>query len=55
LHHARAAAFAEKHLDSDRDLELGRGLFRVKRREEPGAAGTEDEDVRIEPLHPIGE
>ena len=45
LHHAGAAAFPEQALDRDRDLELGRRVLGMQRREQPGAAGAEDEDV----------
>ena len=48
LHHAGAAAFAEQALHRDGDVELGRRLLGVQRREQPGAAGAEDEDVGVE-------
>src|SRR6185437_331107 len=51
LHHARAAAFAEQTLDGDGDRQAGRRLLGVERREEPGAAGAEDENVGGEALH----
>src|SRR6185312_1138798 len=51
LHHARAAAFAEQALDRDGDVEIGVGLLGVQRREQPGAAGAEDEDVGFERVH----
>ena len=50
LHHARAAAFAEQALGGDRDVEIGIGLMRMQRREQPGAAGAEDQNVGVEPL-----
>ena len=50
LDHARAAALAEQALDRDRDRQLGRGLVRVQRREQAGAAGAEDQDVGLQPL-----
>src|SRR3954471_16064113 len=48
LHHARAAAFAEQALHRHRDLEPGRGLLRMQRRKQPGAAGAEDQDVGVD-------
>src|SRR3954453_13930024 len=45
LHHAGAAAFPEQPLDRDRDIELGRRPLRMQGREQPGAAGAENEDV----------
>src|SRR5262249_1319327 len=50
LHHARAAAFAAQSLARDGDRELGRGLVRVQRSEETGAARAEDQDVGVEGL-----
>src|SRR5258706_12293097 len=48
LYHARAAALAEQALDRDRDRERRVGLMRVQRREQPRAAGAEDQDVGVE-------
>ena len=48
LHHAGAAAFAEQALDRDGDVELRPRLLGVQRREQPGAAGAEDQDVGVE-------
>ena len=48
LHHAGAAAFAEQSLGRDRDVEIGIGLERVQRGEQPGAAGAEDQNVGLE-------
>ena len=51
LHHAGAAAFAEQALHRDGDVELRPRLLGVQRREQPGAAGAEDQDVGVEGLH----
>src|ERR1700730_12862947 len=48
LHHAGAAAFAGEALARDGDVEAGIGLERMQGREQPGAAGTEDQDVGLE-------
>ena len=48
LNHAGAAAFADQALDRHRDLGAFRGaLLGVKRGEQTGAAGAEDQDVGI--------
>ena len=53
LHHARAAAFAEQALHRDGDVESRDWrCLRVQRREQPRAAGAEDQDVGVEPVHP---
>jgi hypothetical protein len=46
LDHTGAAALAEQSLDGDGDLELRVGLQRVQRREQPGAARADDQEVR---------
>ena len=46
LHHARTAAFAEQALDGDGDRQRRIGGVRVQSSEQPGAAGTENQDVR---------
>ena len=51
LHHAGAAAFAEQALHRDGDVQIGIGLFRMQRGEQPGAAGAEDKNVGFERLH----
>ena len=50
LHHARAAAFAEQALGGNGHLERRIGLVRVQRREQPGAAGAQDQNVGVEPF-----
>ena len=50
LHHAGAAAFAEQPLARHRDVEIGIGLERMQRGEQPGAAGAEDQNVGLEML-----
>ena len=50
LHHARAAALAEQALGGDRDVERRVGLMRMQRREQPGAAGAQDQNVGLEPF-----
>jgi len=47
LHHTCAAAFAEQTFDRDRDIEIGRGLLRMQRGKQAGAAGAEDKDVGV--------
>ena len=54
LHHARAAAFAEQALDGDGDRQRGIGGVRVQGGEQPGAAGTEDQDVRLDAAQRYG-
>ncbi len=51
LHHAGAAAFAEQALDRDGDVEIRIGLLGMQRREQPGPAGAEDENVRLDLVH----
>ena len=53
LHHAGAAAFAEQTLDRDGDVEIGLRLLGVQRRQQPGAAGAENQDVGCDRLHDL--
>ena len=48
LHHAGAAALAEQALAGDRDVESGIGREGMQRREQPGAAGAEDQNVGLQ-------
>src|ERR1022692_4508811 len=48
LHHARAAALSDESLDDDDDLQPGIDVVCVHGRQQPGAAGAEDEDVRVQ-------
>ena len=50
LHHARAAALAEQALGRDGDAQVGIGLVRMQRREQPRPAGAEDQDVGLQPF-----
>ena len=54
LHHARAAGLAEQPLGRDRDVEMRVGLMRMQRREQPGAAGAEDQNVGLQMVHGRG-
>src|SRR5262249_17247197 len=47
LHHAGAAAFAEQALGRDRDVELGIFRVRMQGSEQSGAAGSENQHVRL--------
>ena len=50
LDHARAAGLAHEPLDRDGDAEIGPGAPRMERREQPGAAAAEDQDVGPKPI-----
>ena len=48
LDHPRAAGLAEQALDADRDVQVGFALQGVQRREQPGAARAQDQDVGLQ-------
>ena len=47
LHHARAAAFSEQPLGRNGDVEIGIRLERMQRREQAGAPGAENQNIRL--------
>lgn len=52
LYHAHGATLAEQALDRDGDVKLGPRLLGVQRREQTGAAGSENQDIGVEGLIP---
>ncbi len=48
LHHAGAPAFPHQALADDRDVEIRIGAMGMQRREQPGTARAEDQDVGFE-------
>jgi hypothetical protein len=53
LHHPRTTALSEQALHGDRHVQRGIRRMRVQRGEEPGAAGTEDQQVGTQATHHV--